>query len=265
MRHAPEVERELGKPLEQPLWHCGACGHLQVHPIPSPERIASYYPSNPNARTPRKGVGWAGGKIQPPPSYLRRLEWVEAKRSGKLLDVGFGTGSFLRAAHRKGYRVAGLDLNTAQFKPEFECEVREGLLRVGLFPDESFDVIAAHHVLEHVQDFPESLHVIHALLKPGGYLLVELPHDRGSLIKGLKRAVLRRGYTKFTRLQHLRFFTVQSLRVALSRVGFHIELCRSVPSHELLQFPKSLALTPLAPFERWTGRGHNLEAIARKP
>lgn len=264
MQRAPEFECKIGKPPEQPLWRCSVCDHMQVHPIPSPEQIASYYRPSAKTNVKRKRVGWAGGKSQPTPSYLRRLRRVAPARSGALLDVGFGSGSFLRAAHLMGYRVTGLDRNVRRFKPDFECELREGLLRAGLFPDQSFDVVAAHHVLEHVHDLSQALSVIHALLRPGGYLLIELPHDVGSLVKLLKRAVLRRGYTKFSRLQHLRFFTIRSLRAALERAGFEVEVCRSIPSHELLRFPRSLFLKPLAPLERWTGRGHNLEAIARK-
>ena len=125
-------------------------------------------------------------------------------------------------------------------------------------------MVAAHHVLEHVDDLPRTLRTMHDLLRPGGYLLVEVPHDMGSLVKRLKRVILRRGYTKFTRLQHLRFFTNRSLRAALERTSFEVELCRSIPSYELLRPPRSLLLAPLAPFERWVGRGHNLEAVARK-
>jgi SAM-dependent methyltransferase len=266
MRRAPGLEREVGKPSEQPLWLCAACAHVQVHPIPSAEQIASYYRPRTNPTGKRRGVGWAGGATEATPSYLRRLRRVAAGRQGALLDVGYGRGSFLRAAHAMGYRVTGLDPNPSRlFTPDFECELRQELLRPGLFPDGSFDVVAAHHVLEHVDDLPRTLRTMHDLLRPGGYLLVELPHDMGSLVKRLKRVILRRGYTKFTRLQHLRFFTTRSLRAALKRTGFRVELCRSVPSHELLRPPKSLLLAPLAPRERWTGRGHNLEAVARKP
>jgi SAM-dependent methyltransferase len=265
MRRAPELEREIGKPPEQPLWRCEACGHVQVHPIPSPEQIASYYQPAPRTGRKRKGVGWAGGASQAAPSYLRRLlRAVAARPSGTLLDVGFGSGSFLRAAHAMGFRVTGLDPRANRFEPDFPCELKEGRLRPGLFPDGSFDVIAAHHVLEHVEDFPHALRVIHGLLRPGGYLLIELPHDIRSLTKRLKRVLLRRAYTKFTRLQHLRFFTVRSLRASLERTGFQVELCRSIPSRELLRPPRSLLLIPLSPLERWTGRGHHLEAIARK-
>ncbi|MFO1050202.1 MAG: class I SAM-dependent methyltransferase [Geminicoccaceae bacterium] len=202
--------------------------------------------------------------MQPTPSYLRRLRRVAAVRTGALLDFGFGSGSFLRAAHAMGYHVTGLDLQADRFRPDFECELREGHLRAGLFPDQSFDVVAAHHVLEHVEDFPQTLRVVHSLLKPGGFLLVELPHEIGSLSKHLKRVVLRRGYTRFTRLQHLRFFTVQSLRAALESVGLQVELCRSIPSYELVKPPRSFMYAPLALIERWTESGHNLEAIARK-
>ena len=135
----------------------------------------------------------------------------------------------------------------------------------GLFPDGSFDVVTAHHVLEHVEDLSQVLRVIHGLLRTGGYFLIELPHDLKSLMKRLKLATLSRGYTKFTRLQHLRFFTTRSLRATLERRGFEVELCRSIPSYEMLRFPQALLLMPVAPIESWTDSGHNLEAIARKP
>ena len=262
MQRAPELERKFGKPPEQPLWRCTACGHAQVHPIPSPEQVASYY----RIDTPRwKRVGWAGGVARTTPSYLRRLRRVTSERPGTLLDVGFGSGSFLRAAQAMGYRVTGLDLQVDRFRPDFACELREGHLRAGLFPDRSFDVVAAHHVLEHVEDLPQTLGVAQSILNPGGCLLVELPHEMGSLSKYLKRVILRRGYTKFTRLQHLRFFTVQSLRAALENIGLQVELCRSVPSCQLVQAPRALLYAPLALLEGWTDSGHNLEAIARKP
>jgi len=238
---------------------------MQVHPIPSAEEIASYYLPRTSANVKRRRVGWAGGTSQVTPSYLRRLRRVTAGRPGMLLDVGFGSGSFLRAAHSMGYRIAGVDLNVDRFKPDIECELRQGTLRPGLFPDRSFDVVTAHHVLEHVEDLSQVLRVIHGLLRNDGYLLIELPHDLKSLVKRLKLATLSRGYTKFTRLQHLRFFSIRSLRTTLERRGFEVELCRSIPSYEMLRFPQALLLMPVAPIECWTGCGHNLEAIARKP
>ena len=136
MRRAPELERRIGKPSEQPLWQCGECRHIQVHPTPSSERIASYYLPDTDA-TKRGRANWAGGAVQVTPSYLRRLRRVAAKRSGTLLDVGFGPGTFLRAAHAIGYRVTGVDLDTSRFKPDFDCELREGTLCAGLFPGRS--------------------------------------------------------------------------------------------------------------------------------
>jgi len=51
------------------------------------------------------------------------------------------------------------------------------------FDDESFDVIYAHHVLEHVEDILDTVFELHRILKPGGRLLVVVPHawtDLGS-------------------------------------------------------------------------------------
>jgi SAM-dependent methyltransferase len=259
-----DLEVEIGKPAEQLLWHCDACDHVQVHPMPTPEQISSYYGRRPQPGLKRRPSSWAGGHVKAAPSYIRRLDRISAGRAATLLDVGFGSGSFLRAAQARGYVVTGLDFNARNFHPDFPCDVREGQLLPGVFPNESFDVVSAHHVLEHVEDLPQALRTIHGLLRKDGHLLVEVPHDLRSLIKRLKRLILRRGHSGFTRLQHLRFFTVRSLRSALERAGFQIDLCRSIPIYELVRFPQSLLVTALAPLEYWTGWGHNLEAIARK-
>ena len=120
-------------------------------------------------------------------------------------------------------------------------------------------------MLEHVEDLRANLGALYRMLRPGGRLLVELPHDLRSLGKTLKRRVLRRGYSKFTRLQHLRFFSVRSLEACLRRTGFEVELCRPIPAFRSVPGPSSLVIGLLAPFEHLNGRGHNLEAVARKP
>jgi len=103
---------------------------------------------------------------------------------GALLDVGCGTGYFLAAARRAGYRVSGLDLS----RPQLELARRLFGL-TDLYPTTlaeyarsraagSLDVVTAFQVMEHVADPVAFIRDARALLVPGGYLAVGVPNWR---------------------------------------------------------------------------------------
>lgn len=46
------------------------------------------------------------------------------------------------------------------------------------FEDESFDMVLAFHILEHLEDFPRAMGEIHRILRDGGLLVVRVPHFR---------------------------------------------------------------------------------------
>lgn len=45
------------------------------------------------------------------------------------------------------------------------------------FEDQSFDLVIANHVLEHVDDDLKALREIHRVLKPGGYAILQTPYS----------------------------------------------------------------------------------------
>jgi ubiquinone/menaquinone biosynthesis C-methylase UbiE len=44
------------------------------------------------------------------------------------------------------------------------------------FPDDSFDIVIAEHVIEHLDDVIRTTEEVHRILKPGGVWYVEVPH-----------------------------------------------------------------------------------------
>lgn len=44
------------------------------------------------------------------------------------------------------------------------------------FPDNSFDIVIAEHVVEHLQDVVRTVEEVHRILRPGGVWYVEVPH-----------------------------------------------------------------------------------------
>ena len=73
---------------------------------------------------------WAVNEFQQVPTYEAALERVGVGAGDAVLEVGCGTGVFLRAAADRGARVTGLDASAALLGIARE-RVPEAHLRVG--------------------------------------------------------------------------------------------------------------------------------------
>jgi ubiquinone/menaquinone biosynthesis C-methylase UbiE len=90
-----------------------------------------------------------------------------------LLDVGSGTGSFLARLRREGHRgrLVGLDTSPAaieQLQALRSVEAVQVDAAALPFPDDSFDVITARHMLYHVADPSQAVREARRVLVPGG-------------------------------------------------------------------------------------------------
>ncbi len=122
------------------------------------------------------------------PSYVwregqrRRLEMIlnaaGERAHGRIFVDGCGLGSYLSRLATPENMTIGLDiefprtLESAQKTPRVVCGVGEALP----FPDNSFDLILSHEVLEHVQDDRKAISEIVRTLAPGGRLVLFCPN-----------------------------------------------------------------------------------------
>jgi len=107
--------------------------------------------------------------------YLRTIRQVA--QGGRLLEVGVEGGRFLEQARAAGFDVMGCDLSPAVCR---RVEERIGVPvhcgSVDELPRASFDVVAMHHVLEHVEDPVGFLRSVRDLLVPGGIVHIAVPN-----------------------------------------------------------------------------------------
>jgi len=101
-------------------------------------------------------------------------------RAGKarLLDVGCGTGFMLRLAADLFDQIDGVDITEEMMRriPNFGSHVKTQLAEAENLPfaDDTFDVVTAYSVFDHLVDYRITLKEIRRVLKPGGIFYADL-------------------------------------------------------------------------------------------
>lgn len=137
----------------------------------------------------------------------------------KILDIGCGSGLFLKSCKDAGINGAGIDVsnNALNFaRNEFGLDVynksTEDLKNEG----KRYDMITMWHVLEHITEPINELRKIKELLSPNGCLMIEVPNLNSIKFK-LSGNKWKGGNHP---LYHRSFFTSKTLRETLIKSGF---------------------------------------------
>lgn len=146
--------------------------------------------------------------------YLRNLRRAGVS-GGRLLEVGVGSGSFLRAARAAGFEAVGCELSAPLARRvEASTGVPVHCGDLASLPEQAFDVVCMHHVLEHVRDPVGLLRAARDRLRHGGILHLAVPNG------GCWEARLP-GWNCYV-YYHLAYFNADTLARALTAAGFAI-------------------------------------------
>ena len=141
--------------------------------------------------------------------------------SGRVLDVGCGAGFFLDAARQRGYDVAGVDLSPvpAEYvQRRLGLNVAVGSLYDYAAPRMSFDAVTIFQTIEHDPHPAELCKELLRILRPGGALMVTTPAADGFVARAMGKR-----WFGYRNVEHVSFFSRESLRYALEQAGFEIE------------------------------------------
>lgn len=105
-------------------------------------------------------------------------ELVNLPPQSTLLDVGCGNGAFLKAVSNSfpQWRLAGLEQNRLHYEKIMQIHGVANFYASLTEINQSFDVIALIHVLEHVSQPLDFLTDLRKKLNPSGILLIQLPN-----------------------------------------------------------------------------------------
>jgi len=207
---------------------------------------------------------------------------------GRALEVGCGSGRYLAQLAASGWRVQGLEpsAETAdRLREAASLPVITGSISEASFDPESFDLVAAVMVLEHLHHPLEDLRRLQSWLRPGGFLTGSVPNAAS-----WEFGFFGPGWFALQVPTHLFHFTPTTLTRLLEKAGFEdvrvyhqrnvsnlmIHLGRFLRRHRMpgartcLEYPEKgpaplrYALRPLSAILAWLGQAGRMSFTARK-
>lgn len=165
------------------LYRCKDCGFRFTQDFPVESEIGKYYETPDYISHSDTKKGLMNGLYHSVRKHMldRKANLVAAglgKKTGRLLDIGTGTGYFPHAMKIRGWEVEAIERNAQarQFASDrFQLEVRDDTALTSL-PAGSFDAITLWHVMEHLEKLNETWEQLFRLLDDDGILVVAVPN-----------------------------------------------------------------------------------------
>jgi SAM-dependent methyltransferase len=206
--------RRLPDRLHYRMVRCLRCGLLRSNPILPVEDLArlyarSHFTYGEEAAFTRRTYG----------RYLRRARrWAPGGRA--LLEIGCGDGFFLDEALAQGFdAVTGVEPSEeaiANASAAVRPRIVKNLYGPGVFPADSFDLICAFQVFDHVPDPAALLRAAHEQLRGGGGVLFINHNARGFLNRLLGEA------SPIVDVEHTVLFDKKTMRRLFEECGFQV-------------------------------------------
>jgi SAM-dependent methyltransferase len=208
---------------------CQQCGLLYINPRPDPEEMGRFYPEAYSWKETLEADSFLT-------KWVRRLEKgyryhllrnevskvvkFTARSSGKVLDVGCGTGDRLDVFRKNGFETYGAETSdSADYAREhLRLNVIKGDLFNASYSDRFFDIVTLYNVLEHTHHPEEVCREIHRILKADGYLVIQVPNKNSFQCK-----IFKERWAAFDVPRDLYYFEPKTLISLFKKVGFKAE------------------------------------------
>jgi SAM-dependent methyltransferase len=208
---------------------CDHCGSEWLFPRPDSQVLPAFYPENYHAHN--DDHGWVAAVLVRVRGWLRGRKYrslLGERSSGRLFDVGAGDcRHFVELSRYADWEFAGVEIQAqvAETARRAGYDIETGTLEsmdLGRH-EEQYDVVSMNHVLEHVENPEEVIDRCLRLLKPGGYLIGQLPTN------STWETCFGGAWAGYHYPRHLQIFSRAGLEGILVAAGFQAVQLSSAP------------------------------------
>ncbi|MDO4879792.1 MAG: class I SAM-dependent methyltransferase [Capnocytophaga sp.] len=186
---------------------------------PVPENLSFYYQSNNYISHTDSKKSFFEKIYQVAKKYMlqQKISLIEKyiPQKGKILDIGAGTGDFLRVAKEKKWQIAGV---------EPEAKARSRAEEKGIFLEENqnhinekYDAITMWHVLEHIPDTEKQIQFLDNHLSENGIVVIAVPNFKSKDAK-----IYGKYWAAYDVPRHLWHFSKTSIHLLFKEKGFQL-------------------------------------------
>lgn len=138
----------------------------------------------------------------------------------QLLEIGCATGALLKLFSENGWETTGIEVSkelSAYGREHFGLDIRNSTLELARLPEESYSMIFAFHVIEHLNDPALFVAELYRILRHDGTLVIITP-NADSFQAHLMQCEWRSAIS-----DHLFLFSRKTLLALLENYNFAIE------------------------------------------
>lgn len=203
------------------VMRCGTCTGMFTQDVPKQENIGKYYASENyiSHSDTQKGLVNRLYHIIRKRTLNSKKALIKSEtklKSGKILDIGCGTGAFLHTMQQAGWNASGLepdDTARAKAKELYNIEAQSPNELFNL-PYAAYDAVTMWHVLEHVHQLHEYIAQLKNILTPDGRIFIAVPN-----YTSFDAQYYKEHWAAYDVPRHLYHFSPDSMRNLLSQHG----------------------------------------------
>lgn len=166
----------------------------------------------------------------------RKVELLEAiRQSGRILDVGCGSGHYSTILNRRGHSVTLVDPVDRRSDEARSLNFYEVPIESFQIEAKTYSAIIAFDVIEHLEDDKVFLQSAFEGLVPGGRLLLSVPFGGPTPLDALDLAPLH-----YKDKSHYREYDEDAIRAVVENAGFEILLLSVQINQRAPKFPFAL-------------------------
>lgn len=201
---------------------CTNCGFVYVNPRIDNNSIASLYRHN---YFHNKDYGYNGYEQEKRLRIKNFDKWLsdaapfmENIQPFYALDAGCAAGYCLEVMQQKGLKAEGIELDEEMYKNLLQqgYKVSPGLLQ-DFSASHKFSLITLFDVIEHIPDIDEVFKKLHELLSDNGVVVMVTPNHNS-----LQRKLLGRRWFQYKPIEHIQYFTLNSITQFATRNNFEV-------------------------------------------
>lgn len=205
------------------IMECNDCSLRFTSPIPDENEIGNYYKSDRYISHAKRVTSIFDIVYKIVRKFTLRskrkiVKRISQKQNGTLLDIGCGTGDFLKIMQKSGWEVTGVE-EGAEVREIAETNTDSTIMnQKGFFKSEQkYDVITLWHSLEHLNTLTRFLEKISISLNANGVIIIAVPN-----YKSFDAEYYKQDWAAYDVPRHLYHFSFDAMVKLMRKFSFEL-------------------------------------------